>query len=109
MQSKKQKQDQYDRTLKRRYSKAKSRARKIKRAFSLTFTQYEALLIDDMCTYCGQELEKTGSSLDRIDSRYGYTKKNAVACCWKCNRMKGDLTMEEFFNQIQRIIKYVKL
>lgn len=109
MKSRKEKQYERDRGLKRRYLKAKSRARKIKRAFSLTFAQYEALLIDDMCTYCGGELEKTGSSLDRIDSRYGYTKKNAVACCWKCNRMKSALTMEEFFNQIQRIIKYVKL
>lgn len=99
----------YERTLKRRYARAKHRAKKAKRAFTLTFAQYESLLIDDMCTYCGGRLDKTGSSLDRINSRYGYTKKNSVACCGVCNMMKSNLTMEQFFKQVQRIIKYVKL
>ena len=109
MQSRKQKQDEYDRSIKRRYAKAKARARRINRVFTLTFTQYQALLAKDMCTYCEGELEKTGSSLDRIDSRYGYTKKNAVACCWMCNNMKSNLTMEQFLKHIERILKYVKL
>ncbi len=99
----------YERTLKRRYARAKHRAKSCKRAFTLTFSQFKALLADDMCTYCGGSLDKTGSSLDRINSRYGYTKKNTVACCGVCNMMKSNLTMEQFFNQIQRIIKYVKL
>ena len=99
----------YERTLKRRYARSKSRARKSGKAFSLTFKQFESLLAPDECAYCGGELEKSGISLDRINSHYGYTKKNVVACCAKCNKMKSDLTMEQFFKHIERIIKRVKL
>lgn len=102
------KQDTYDRTIKRRYNKAKARARRIKRAFTISFKDYAALILRDECSYCGSELEKTGSSLDRLNNARGYTKKNSVACCRKCNVMKSNLTLEDFFKHIKRILDYVK-
>ena len=41
--------------------------------------------------------------IDRIDSSSGYTIDNVVPCCWTCNRMKGDLTWEDFWIHISRI------
>lgn len=36
------------------------------------------------------------NGLDRIDSSVGYTKGNVVAACWCCNRMKRNLSVEDF-------------
>lgn len=41
-------------------------------------------------------------SIDRIDSNKGYTKGNVVLCCWIINRIKLNLSVEEF-------IKYCSL
>ena len=36
------------------------------------------------------------NGLDRIDNSLGYVSGNVVPCCWKCNRAKGTMTVEEF-------------
>jgi hypothetical protein len=72
------------------------------------------------CDYCGDMLtnshnrkhgagiiqKKYGifsyNGLDRIDSNKGHTADNVVPCCWKCNRMKGDMTREEFIRHNEK-------
>lgn len=66
--------------------------------FDLTEDQV-GFLVSQCCFYCDDE--KTG--IDRMDNRKGYSKRNAVPCCWTCNRMKGKLSVEQFVYRCNRI------
>lgn len=60
------------------------------------------------CFYTGVELKDSDSkfekpTIDRIDSSKGYIKENVVICTWAINAMKNDMTIEEFYNQINLI------
>ncbi len=47
-------------------------------------------MIDNPCHYCGEEdREKMG--IDRVENHIGYTRKNSVPCCIRCNAMKRDM------------------
>jgi hypothetical protein len=83
--------------------KAKSRGLEV----TLTLEQFTKL-IENECTYCGGSTVNYGSGLDRVDSTRGYTLENSVPCCYLCNVMKSDLTLEAFYEQAQRIIDYRK-
>ena len=49
------------------------------------------------------EKDNYSISVDRIDSSKGYTKDNIVLSCWIVNRMKGDLSVEEFGSVINNL------
>lgn len=64
------------------------------------------------CYYCGKEpctvtRENSGdfvyNGIDRVDNSIGYIANNCVPCCAICNRMKRDLTVDEFIAHVQRI------
>jgi len=38
----------------------------------------------------------TYSGIDRVDSSVGYTEKNCVPCCKRCNKAKNDTPLEQF-------------
>lgn len=48
----------------------------------------------------------TYNGLDRVDSSKAHTMDNVVPCCWICNRMKNDLSVEDFISHIKLIINY---
>mgnify|MGYP001595998668 CR=1 FL=1 len=62
-------------------------------------------MIQKDCVYCGHKSERNG--LDRIDNKKGYVEDNLSPCCFRCNQMKGKLTVDEFLNHIMEIINYV--
>ena len=41
--------------------------------------------------------------LDRIDNTRGHYLDNVVTCCWPCNNIRGNSTVEEFMTHIQEI------
>jgi hypothetical protein len=45
----------------------------------------------------------TYNGLDRVDSTKGHTVDNVVPCCSICNRMKSNLTIEEFRAHIEQL------
>jgi hypothetical protein len=47
-------------------------------------------------------------SVDRIDSNFGYTKNNIQLVCSSINKMKSTLTMEQFIELCNLIIKFNK-
>lgn len=69
------------------------------------------------CSYCNEKLERypiTRNDLrPTIDhqiptSRGGRDSiENIVACCKKCNEMKGDYTVPEFLAKIEKIRNYL--
>ena len=80
--------------------------------FSLTYEKFLEL-VKQNCYYCDARLKfsefnikQTGyaSNLDRKINSLGYTTENSVSCCWRCNKMKGDLDFDEFIAIIRRIL-----
>lgn len=69
------------------------------------------------CFYTGLEMtlgsygvehkkNKLVVSVDRKNSKIGYTKDNVVLCCWIINNMKQDLDIEDFKNFCKIINNY---
>lgn len=74
------------------------------------------LLIKGNCHYCGRKpgqiihrnktqgkVQILYNGIDRIVSDKGYQPDNCVSCCKFCNRLKADLTLEEFKENIKRM------
>jgi len=76
-----------------RYSSAKSRAKKGGWEFDLTIDWVLKKVIAGKCEATGIKFGETGTpwvaSLDRKDSKRGYTKDNCWVVCWAFNRAKG--------------------
>jgi hypothetical protein len=84
----------------RRETVYKSSARSRGHEYTLTHDEFVGFW-QKPCSYCGSEIETIG--LDRVDSFKGYTLNNVVPCCMRCNRMKMDMTKEQFLNHIKKI------
>jgi hypothetical protein len=62
----------------------------------MTFEVYLEI-IKQNCIWCGRTPnEANGIGIDRKDNRFGHVIGNIEPCCWRCNRMRGELTVEEF-------------
>ena len=63
------------------------------------------------CHYCGKHPSKPHrkcetflyNGLDRVDNSIGYIESNVVPCCYICNKMKGELSVEVFLEHINNI------
>ena len=94
--------------------KYKLRAKKENIEWELTDKQCEKLFKEN-CQYCGAEPKRTHSvsrsgvyvynGIDRVDNEKGYTVENSVSCCMRCNYMKSDMTLEDFYAHIEKIWK----
>lgn len=76
--------------------------------FNIKFDDF-CKLVNSNCHYCGDSSinQKNGlNGLDRIDSTISYELSNVVPCCYKCNTMKLDRTVMEFYDHINKIIKH---
>ena len=85
--------------------------------FSLSDEEIKDIITKN-CHYCGAEPKEKKPSckrrhtngnvfvngIDRMDSSKGYTKENCITCCWVCNRMKSDLSYDDFIRQIKLIL-----
>jgi hypothetical protein len=72
-------------------------------------------LLEQKCNYCGEPPSNQFNGafhkfkyngIDRVDSFCGYTPDNVVSCCGPCNRMKLQLTREQFLARIEKIYSY---
>lgn len=97
------------------YSQCKSQAKRRKIPFDLT-KEVVIYYAEKTCYYCKSGPSNTMrmahvdgefkyNGLDRFDSSQGYIVGNVLACCWKCNSMKSNMTFEEFMDHIKSITK----
>jgi hypothetical protein len=97
------------RSPKRRFTEAKSMAKKRDIEWSLTLEEYVDLIILP-CYYCANKLGepvKRSIGLDRLDSNKGYELTNVVSCCNNCNVMKNSfLTPEEMQLVAKTLIEF---
>jgi 5-methylcytosine-specific restriction endonuclease McrA len=80
---------------------------------SLTYEQWLSI-VKEPCDYCGTEPTARSmpgapsvvyklSGIDRINSKLEYDLPNCAPCCSKCNRAKGDMSVEEFLDHVDKI------
>jgi hypothetical protein len=102
------------------FSNYRSKCKKKKWEFELTFDQFKQLVTSN-CHYCNLEPNKCRidrsksrqgisriyfNGVDRLDSLLGYNIKNVVSCCEDCNKAKRNLSYEQFLNLIKRIYEF---
>lgn len=84
-------------------------------SFDLTDDEFFSMVVMP-CVYCGDSMGNEhkrstmfGSfiytGLDRYDNTKGYTVENAVPCCIGCNRMKMDMSVDDFYRRMDKIMK----
>lgn len=87
----------------------KASARKRNYDWALTDEQAIYLMVSS-CHYCGCDPgthNQNGlNGIDRKDNALGYLADNVVACCGKCNLMKGTRTEVDFLEHAMAIAKY---
>lgn len=93
----------------------KYRLRCKKNGISWELTRDDCIkLFKGNCRYCGARPERARrvhtsvfiyNGIDRVNNSVGYTKENVASCCMRCNYMKSDLTLEEFYEHISKIWK----
>lgn len=98
-------------TARRRFTNYKKGAKKRDLHFDLVFVKFKEIT-NKNCVYCGGYSDSNLENfcgLDRVDSGKGYTQNNVFPCCWKCNDMKGTLTIQEFKKHIEKIYNYTPI
>lgn len=84
-------------------------------AFELSRDDF-AELIKQNCYICGgppsnlRTSAKTGAKvryngIDRVDNSLGYMAGNVMPCCRACNQVKGQLSLTDLKNHIERMLK----
>ena len=84
--------------------------------------QYALSLMSRPCHYCGADDIKstvksrtridgsfdvfTGVGIDRVDNEQGYTKKNCVPCCKRCNVAKGGMAASDFTQWLDQVARF---
>jgi hypothetical protein len=85
-------------------------------SFELTVEEFRALTKGN-CAYCGLGPVHNWAGLknrpaymcngvDRVDNTKGYTKSNSVSCCKVCNHAKFTMSLEEFNDWLDRVVKF---
>lgn len=87
----------------------------------ISFTEFKKFIKIKKCHYCDSRIiwrKKSLSrgkqgvyiryNLDRKDSNIGYTVKNCVVCCPKCNRVKSNFFSENEFKEVVALIKEIR-
>lgn len=99
------------------YRKYTFRAKNRNIKFNLTKNQFR-ILIKKKCHYCKlppqQYIRGTYkkqylyNGIDRLNSKYGYSLTNCVACCGTCNRAKLTLSEKEYKQWLQGAVERLK-
>lgn len=93
-------------------------SRNRKSAWALTDAEFDKLIYGN-CHYCGCPPLQRGkhadfyghvlyNGIDRVDNSAGYVPGNVVSCCYRCNRAKNTMTVEDFLSWAKRLATYQK-
>jgi len=116
-----------DAVLKKGYAKIKNlhKSRGFEVSDLVSYEMFKELSFSN-CFYCGSppssirsvhsnkkhlpdHKEAVMNGIDRIDSSRGYTNDNVRSCCFTCNAMKLDHSIEVFLDHVKKIYDYMEL
>lgn len=87
--------------IKNKYNQYKRRCKNKGLDFSISLWKFE-FYIGLPCYICKKE---SAGGLDRINNNIGYIEKNIHPCCFDCNRMKSNKSVDEFKKYLSRLNK----
>lgn len=79
------------------YNTYKYRAGRKEIKFELSIKEFNNI-ISNGCYYCGLESNINNGGVDRIDSSKSYNIDNCVSCCYICNLLKNEYSIESFID-----------
>lgn len=100
------------------YNSYKRQAEKRNFKFELNKEQF-SIITKSNCYYCDKSPsmcwkekgqlwgEYIYNGIDRLDSNIGYVIENCVPCCKTHNRMKSDLSLDEFLEACKQVINHL--
>lgn len=94
--------NRYASSMRGQYNSLKQSSKRRNIELTISYEQF-GVIRTGPCFYCGLELPKTGSGLDRIDSDRPYEPNNVRPCCTNCNYAKRRFSTKEFFELVRRI------
>ena len=65
--------------------------------------------LEQPCSYCKQQLDKTDMTLDRIDNAVGHIKSNLTPACRTCNYFRRDMPYEAWIIIAENMQKVVEM
>lgn len=93
---------------------AKKSAEKRQQIFDLTIQDIVEAWNQQLqtCAYSGRTMTLEQGhlntvSIERIESKVGYTKENTILVCQAINRMKSDFLYEDFFNLCKDVTQFL--
>jgi len=72
----------------------------------VTFIKLNGKIGHTTTTTGGVWSEWNHNGVDRIDPTCGYVLSNCQPACWRCNRMKANLSEEKFLTKIRLIYEH---
>lgn len=96
---------EYHNSPRGRYTTIKAQAKQREIEYELT-KDFINQFWDTTCYYCGDPLDMP--RFDRLNSDEGYTERNVVPCCWRCNCAKMEMTEQKFLKHSVKIVEYSK-
>ena len=84
-----------------KFKQYKYRANSKAMSFKIKEEEFK-LLESTICFYCG---DSSNIGIDRIDNNEGYLATNSVPACWRCNRAKNNMEIQEFTEWLVRLMK----
>lgn len=92
----------YKGTFRYGMTQLKSHAKQRGKEFNLSMETLRRLY-EENCFYC--ESETPSINIDRIDNTKGYVEGNVVSCCVRCNRVKGEMSVEELKAHLLKMLE----
>lgn len=82
--------------------------------FDLQTADITRLFLNTKCCYCSkpvfkyndQEERHDRRTIERVDARIGYTRKNIALACFECNKLKAKFDHHQFFHLFFKIFKF---
>lgn len=102
----------YDKPYLRLYGMMCRRARLADLPVTMTYEQFVEYTKNEGCHYCNAKLtwvkhgdSSTAVNIDRKNNKLGYSKKNCVAACTRCNMARGNRFTYEEWVKMTAVIK----
>ena len=102
----------YDKPYLRLYGMLCRRAKKADIPNNMTYSQFLTFTENETCHYCDAPLKwvkhgdsATAINIDRKDNNKGYSKKNCVAACTRCNMSRGNRFTYDEWVEMTKVIK----
>lgn len=79
-----------------------------KKSFEISQEVFDKIRLNN-CYLCGkQNSPDHQNGIDRVDNNIGYLEDNIKSCCWDCNGLKRDYSLDNLFEKMLKVYNNTK-